>query len=167
MSGKWNLGCSGCKWVSKPTNCGLARAGEEKCINFRSPLLYISLRLHTLTDPPTLYISLRLHSLTDPPTLYISLRLHSLTDPPTLYIPPIPLTSPTPHSSCPLPSLQLDQIANQPREVGVPLPPMVEQELQNITETLAMTLARQNATGRSTFPSDLETVNMFLATITR
>ena len=136
MYGKWNLGCGGCKWVSKPTNCGLARAGE-KCINIRSPLLYISLRLHTLTDPLILFIH------------------------------PIPLTPPTPHSTCPIPSLQLDQIANQPREVGVPLPPMVEQELQNITETLAMTLARQNTTGRSTFPSDLESVNMFIATITR
>lgn len=67
----------------------------------------------------------------------------------------------------PHPSLQLDEIANQRGEVGVPLPPMVEQELQDITEMLAMTLARQNAMGRSTFPSDLESINMFIETITR
>lgn len=67
----------------------------------------------------------------------------------------------------PCPSLQLNQLVNQTRVLGVPLAPMVEQELQNITDSLGMTLAELNDTGRSTFPADLESINMFIDTITR
>lgn len=76
-------------------------------------------------------------------------------------------TPPIPHSPYPTPSLQLNQIANQPLAVGVPLAPMEEEQLQNLTDMLATTLAELSARGISTFPSDLETVNAFIEIITR